>query len=146
MKTFNVLLYKNNKVEYYDVLPYLIECWKDKKDFDNEMKYVVKESNYPENKRKYCLKAWIENKARYMFWARCEYELLLAPWPFGSYRINQDLKNFLTSDFNIEDYSQNIAFYNIIIQDMKKIDVYEQIMMNIDVIVDILWEEIKDGK
>ena len=46
----------------------------------------------------------------------------------------------------IEDYSQNNAFYNIIIQDMKKIDVYEQIMMNIDVIVDILWEEIKDGK
>ena len=146
MKTFNVLLFKNNKVEYYDVLPYFRDRWKDKKDWDSETKAEIKEKNRPDNKRKAFLKKWIIDKARYMFWARCEYEMLLAPWPFGSYRINQDLKNFLTPDFNIEDYSQNNAFYNIIIQDMKKIDVYEQIMMNIDVVVDILWEEIKDGK
>lgn len=35
----------------------------------------------------------------------------------------------------------DIQLCNIIIKDMVKIDAYEQIRMNIDVIVDILYEE-----
>lgn len=143
MKTFNVLLFDNGKVEHYDVLPYFRDCWKNKNDWDKETKAEIKEKNRPDEKRKAFLKKWIIDKARYMFWSRCQYEFLMASWPFGSYRINQELKKFLTPEFDIDDYSQNNTFYNIIIKDMYKIDVYEQIMMNIDVVTDILFEEIK---
>ncbi len=34
-----------------------------------------------------------------------------------------------------------LKFRNIIIRDMAKIDVYEQLMMNIDILVDILYDE-----
>ena len=51
MKTFNVLLFKNNKVEYYDVLPYFRDRWKDKNDWDSETKAEIKEKNRPDNKR-----------------------------------------------------------------------------------------------
>ena len=53
---------------------------------------------------------------------------------------NNKLKDFL-SDFDISDYKQSIDFYNILMTNMYKIDIHEQIMMNIDVINDILSEE-----
>ena len=127
MKTFNVLLYKNNKVEYYDILPYFRSEWK-----QENLKNITDKEDF---------KQWVIGTSQYQFWARCEYEFLMASWPFGSYKINQDLNKFITSEFNINDYQQNINFYNILMQDMYKIDIHEQIMMNIDIIVDILWEE-----
>ena len=138
MKTFNVLLFENGKIEHYDVLPYFRKCWEDK--FDLEEKNEIKEKNRPENKRKHLLKAWIIHKSQYMFWARCQYEFLIASWPFGSKRMFDELHEFLPK-FNIDDYMHHIDFDNIIIRDMYKIDIHEQIMMNIDVITDILHDE-----
>lgn len=134
MRTFKVLLYDNNKIEHYDVLPYFRNCWKEK--YQKKEKQEIKES-----KSKELLKKWIIDRSRYMYWARCEYECLIAHWPFGSYRIVGDLKKFFASEFNIEEIDDRIKFYNIIMQDMYKIDVHEQIMMNIDIITDILAEE-----
>ena len=62
------------------------------------------------------LKEWIKRTSRYNFWARCQYEFLTAPWPYREDKL---------------------------IEDMKKIDVHEQIMMNIDIITDILFNEFK---
>lgn len=135
MKTFKVLLHNNNKIEHYDVLPYFRNCWKEKK-YQKKEKQEIKES-----KSKGLLKKWIIDRSRYMYWARCEYECLIAHWPFGSYRIKEDLKKFFASEFDIEKIEDNIKFYNIIMQDMCKIDIHEQIMMNIDIITDILAEE-----
>lgn len=134
MKTFKVLLYDNNKIEHYDVLPYFRNCWKEK--------YYKKEKTEIRNtKSKELLKKWIIDRSRYMYWARCQYECLIAHWPFGSYRIKEDLKKFLTPEFDIEKIDDSIKFYNILMQDMCKIDIHEQIMMNIDIITDILAEE-----
>ena len=71
-----------------------------------------------------------------MFWARCEYEFLMASWPFGSYNFREEMKKFLKNPINLDDYTQCFNFENIIIADMHKIDIHEQIMMNIDIIVD----------
>ena len=56
--------------------------------------------------------------------------------------MNKKVRQLITNkDFDLGDYQDNINFYNAIMCDMHKIDIYEQIMMNIDIIVDILWEE-----
>lgn len=130
-RQFNVLHLKfnNKKIEYCDVLPYFRDCWKEGR---------FKKEDVTDKKS---LKEWIKRSSQYQFWTRCQYEFLIAPWPLGSYKINQDLNKFITPEFNINDYRQNIDFYNILMQDMHKIDIHEQIMMNIDIIVDILWEE-----
>lgn len=108
---FNVLEYNWNRRENvaYDVMPYFRNNWKSKNfNFDKDK---VKDRK--------TLKEWIERCSRYMFWARCEYEFLMAPWPYR--------------DDTLKD-------------DMKKIDVHEQIMMNIDVITELLFNEFKLNK
>ncbi len=53
----------------------------------------------------------------------------------------EDVKQFLKSNPDIYNIDDNRKLKNIIIRDMVKIDAYEQIMMNIDIIVDILYDE-----
>lgn len=125
---FHVLEYNFNsrKCKYRDVIPYFIEKWNDKKlDSFEKSKVKTKED----------LKKWIESASRYQFWSRCEYEFLMAPWPLGSYRIKEELKKL---DLNDIDKS----FFDIVNSfciDMEKIDIHDQIMMNIDIITELLW-------
>lgn len=132
-KCFNVLEYNINShtKKEYDVLPYFRDSWKNKR-FSKEKENV---------KDKKTLKEWIKSCSQYNFWSRCEYEFLMAPWPMGRYKTNQELKELLATGFDVTNYEQNIKFYNIIMRDMYKIDVHEQIMMNIDIITDILFDE-----
>lgn len=92
-------------------------------------------------KTKSQLKEWVKGWGRYQFRARCEYEFLMALWPFGTRRLKEDIKQFLKSNPDIDNIDDDRKLRNIIIQDMEKIDAYEQIMMNIDIIVDILYDE-----
>lgn len=136
MVKFNVIQFNftHNRVIHYDVLPYFREEWKNK--------YHIEEKNkIKETKSKELLKHWIINRSSYRFWGRCEYEHLVATWPFGSYKIKEDLKKLLTPEFDIEKLNDSIKFYNILMQDMEKIDIHEQIMMNIDIITNILYNE-----
>lgn len=137
MKTllkFNVLNYDFNKIEKYDVLPY----------FRNEWKNRTSQSQNIKSKDE--LKKWIEDKSRYMYWSRCEYEFLMASWPFGSLKMHNEIKEFFKKPQDLDDYSTIIDFDNIVIRDMQKIDIHTQIMMNIDVITNILYEEFKLDK
>lgn len=139
LKKFNVIRYDYpGKVKHYDVLPYFRDRWKEKGKFakDERAKVVDKAT----------LKSWIIARSQYQFWGRCEYEHCLATWPIGSKRVKDKLKTLLTPDFNLDDYSQSIDFYNVILMDMEKIDVHDQIMMNIDIITDILAVEFKIEK
>jgi hypothetical protein len=54
------------------------------------------------------------------------------------------LKN--NPDLDIDNFIKAIEFENIIIKDMEKIDVHQQIMMNINTIVDILYQEFEFDK
>ena len=143
MKKFKVLIYKNEKVEHYDVLPYFRNCWKEK--YNKEEKEAIKQAKQPA-KRKQLFKEYIISRSKYMFWARCEWEMLLANWPFGSYRLRTEMNEFLKNPVNLDDYTQYLNFENIIIADMQKIDVHHQIEMNINIIVDILYKEFKLDK
>lgn len=138
MKQFNVIQFDftHRKIIHYDILPYFREEWKDK--YHKEEKNKIKET-----KSKELLRRWIIDRSSYRFQARCEYEHLVASWPFGSYKIKEDLKKLLTLDFDIEKLDDSIKFYNILMQNMDKIDIHDQIMMNIDIITDILYNEFR---
>lgn len=135
-ETFKVLNYNgfNQQIEQYDVLPYFRNSWKNRS-FD-----VI------QVKTKSDLKMWIESASRYMYWARCEYEFLMASWPFGSKNMYNEVKEFFKTPKDLDDCSTRIDFDNIVIRDMQKIDIHEQIMMNIDIITEILYKEFKLDK
>ena len=136
-KEFKVLLmdFNRKKYEAYDVLPYFRNIWRGHR-FNWDKDYNKIQVNTNEQ-----LKELIIDCARYQFWARCEYEFLMASWPFGSHSMTEEMKEFLKTNPDIDNYDDDLRFCNIIIRDMVKIDVYEQLMMNIDILVDILNDE-----
>lgn len=99
-KPFYTIIYDINKREFepYDVMPYLINEYKNKK----------KKKKHPTTFDEF--KKFIEGASMYMYWARCEYEIILTSWP------NEDKS--------------------------KKIDIHQQIMMNIDIVTNVLMENV----
>lgn len=119
IKKFNVLNWDFNRdqIEHYDVLPYFRRCYDErkKKAKGKKIQKILEEN--PDMKKYYGVpatfdefKQFITDESLYMFWSRCQYEMIVHGWPVR--------KN---------DY---------------KIDIHEQVMMNLDVIAGILWEEI----
>lgn len=148
MKQFNVLTWNFNRdqLEYYDVIPYLVNCYKERvarvkedearswgdvnenckthfgEDMSDEFRNFINKAygdvdlyykthfGIPETFDEF--KSFIESESNYMFWSRCEWEMIIHGWPVRK-------NNY-------------------------KIDVHEQIMMNIDVITEILMDEVKE--
>jgi hypothetical protein len=136
-KKFNVLLrdFNKKKPTFYDVLPYFRREWEEGPyNWDKDYKEVPV-------KTKEELKKWIKERSQYQFWSRCEYEFLIAKWPFGGWKLTEDMEKFITTNPNLKDHKTNIDMCNIITKDMDVIDVHEQIMMNIDIVTDILYDE-----
>lgn len=131
MKSFNVIKYDLNrkKFESYDIMPYLLETWKEFKDKYWEMQATDPE--FMENPSQYWklpvtfeeYKQWVDNQLQYQYWARFQYELILSPWPCKE---NEDGEMIL---------DPNIA---------EKWDVYKQCQMNLDIITQIFSENIDD--
>jgi hypothetical protein len=136
-KKFNVLLWNvnSNKIEHYDILPFFREEWKDRPynwgiNFEKEP-ITTKEQ----------LEKWIKRLSQYQFCGRCEYEFLVGSWPFGKHKTTEKIIDFFSEEKDLNNLNENINFYNIITSEMVKIDAHEQIIMNIDIITDILFEE-----
>ena len=70
-KKFNVIIYNINskEFEYYNIIPYLLSCYK-------------KEKSKPKTFDEF--KEFIKNESMYQWWSRCEYEIVLSPWPYTS--------------------------------------------------------------
>lgn len=68
MKQFNVIIYNINRKRFESY---------------NVMNFFVKEYNEEENKPKTFdeFKEFVERKSRWMFWSKCEYEIILSDWP-----------------------------------------------------------------
>ena len=99
IKPFNVINFEINssKFEAYNVMPYLVSCYKKEK--KNKRPVTFDE-----------FKEFIKSKSMYMYWSRCEYEIILSEWSSNNHS--------------------------------KKIDIYWQIMNNIDVVTNILMENV----
>ena len=68
MKSFYVIWWDFNKSEPepYDIIPYLLECFDKAKD-------------KPHTHDEFC--EFIKKKSMYMWWSRCEYEIIISNWP-----------------------------------------------------------------
>ncbi len=97
IKPFYVINYDINAQKFikYDIMPYLTNCYKTIKNKEKKPKTLDE------------FKKFVEKNSLYMYWARCEYEIILLDWPCQ--------------------------------KDKKKIDIHWQIMNNIDVISEILF-------
>lgn len=118
-KFYYVLIwdFNSDSLKHYDVLPYFRDCFAERKAKSKSKRRQRLLAANPELKKHFGvpatleeMKVFIENESLYMFWSRCEWEMIIHGWPAR--------KN---------DY---------------KIDVHEQIMMNIDVLADLLYKEL----
>lgn len=110
--------FNNGKLDKYDIMPVIYRRIYDKKGNLSKDFYIYdNDFNRISVNTKELLYDFVKNELRYHFWSKCEYEFVVIDWP------NRD---------TIEE-SRPI-----------KIDVYEQVEPNIPIIVDLLWEEIKD--
>lgn len=123
-KKFNVLIWDFNKdnIEHYDVLPHFRRCY-EKRVVDH--KATVKKAWWK--------KAGDEEKAEYL-------KFFFIPKTFD------DFKTFVEEESRYQFWAR--CEYEMIcsgwpVQKKEyKLDVHEQIMMNIDVVAEILWKEL----
>lgn len=103
---FNCIIYDYNRrtFEPYDIMTYLMREWAGQK------KHRRTRAELPKTMTE--LQEWVKRWAQYQFWSRCEYEVILTPWP-----PNKDVAS--------------------------KIDVYDQIKMNLPIITEIFARNIK---
>lgn len=80
VKAFNVLNWdiNANKLISYNVLPYFIreytELAKDKRPVTDEQ-----------------WREFVRRKGMYMYWSRCEYEIIISPWPTQDKEVKIDI-------------------------------------------------------
>lgn len=118
MTRFYVLTwdFTKDQLRHYDVLPYFRNCFAKRKEKSKGKRRKLLAEN-PEMRKYYEvpatleeMKVFIENESLYMFWSRCEWEMVVHGWPAR--------------------------------KESHKLDVHEQIMMNINVIADLLYKEL----
>lgn len=109
MKSFYVINYDFNrkKFEPYDIIPYLVDKYDELVKQNNEGDFYYK---VPKTKTEFS--EFIKRESMYMWWSRCEYEILLADFPNKSV--------------------------------IEKWDIYQQVMMNIDVITELIMNEVNN--
>ena len=124
MRTFNVIGYDFNSKEFvpYNIIPYLVSQYKIKRD---------KPKTFDE------FKEFVEKESMYQWWARCEYEIVLGPWPYTlspSERVKEEN--------NVEAWKEHWKKH---LNECQKIDVHYQVMMNLDIITALVLDSILNG-
>lgn len=89
VKYFNVILYDPNKNRFvqYDVIPYFINCYKEKK--------KDKPKTFEE------FRDFVKARSQYMYWARCQYEIILSDWPCGKTTYKLDVHEQIMNNIDL---------------------------------------------
>lgn len=125
MNKFNVIIYDFNSKKFttYDVLPYLRNTYEERVVRHKELLKKIKRSKILDESildDKYNkvpvtfndFKEFVKSESQYQFWSRCEYEIILSDWPPSNPPIEE------------------------------KWDVFDQIMMNHDIVTKLLMEDV----
>ena len=129
---FNVIIENNGRFEPYNIMIYLKDRWvnfvKRYNEFIKDPDFDVNDSywKYPKTFEEF--KVWVDNHLKYQYWSRCEYELVLSSWP--SYELDEDTDKYQKGTLVIPNGKG------------KKIDIYEQCKMNLDIITRIFMENV----
>lgn len=88
MKPFNVIIYNINrkKFEPYNIMDFFVEEYKEEK-------------NKPTTFATF--KKFIERKSKWMFWSRCEYEIILTDWPPSGVKEKWDIHRQIMMNIDI---------------------------------------------
>ena len=91
MKSFYVIINNFNKgtFEPYDVMPYL-------------MTEYNKAKNKPSTTEEF--KKFVEKEAKYQWWSRCEYEIIISDWPGMEINDKWDIYRQLMMNIDIVTY------------------------------------------
>ena len=86
----------------------------------------------------------LKRSLRYYFWGKSQYEVVITSWPVYINRAELDRLNT-----EYEEYNNKWGHYpydiNIVPDVGEKIDIYNQVMMNFDIFVDMIWREKNDA-
>lgn len=104
MIEFKVINWDTNsdRLVHYDVMPYI---YSEFEKYRKRNKLAIKNVTFEE------LKKFINDTAKYRYWSRCEYEVIVTGWPVS--------------------------------KNTYKLDVYEQIKMNLDNITQLMLEDLQ---
>ena len=125
-KEFNVIIYNinNKKFEPYNIIPYLVSRYN-------------KKENKPKTFDEF--KEFVKNESLYQWWSRCEYEIILGPWPYTSSPSERYDKK---GENDVEAWKEHWEKH---LDECKKIDVHYQVMMNLDVITTLVMDSVING-
>lgn len=98
MKSFNVIWqdYNAQKFEPYDIMRYFVREYTESK---------IKPKTFDE------FREFVERKSRYMYWSRCEYEIILAGWPNTDTKEKWDIHKQIMMNLDI---ITNILMENVL--------------------------------
>lgn len=122
MKEFFILLhdFNRNTIDKHDIMHYLVHTYNDCKR-DGNWWPCVDSFKSPETFEEF--KIFVKCASMHMYWARCQYEWLMLHWPPGNTDTLEDCQKYLDTAI--------------------KVDAYEQVKMNLDVITSIFMENVK---
>lgn len=99
---FYVIIEDNGRFKEYDVMNYLMNQWnywleKRKKDVPTTFEALME---------------WLKHEAQYMWWARCQYEIILSDWPNQSRKEKWDIYRQLMMNHRLvtEVFAENVNF------------------------------------
>ncbi|NCA67284.1 MAG: hypothetical protein EOM87_04380 [Clostridia bacterium] len=127
---FVMVNFNRNRIETFDVIAVLKNIYVNLrvKDRPTDRKSLIE---------------FIEHAGKYHFLAKCEYEVIVGPWPYYDW-LNR-VKDITAR--NLEDYeatlSEIVEIEKKQLVEFVKIDVWDQIEINIEVIADILFRVLK---
>ena len=79
--------FNSDNIEYYDIMPFLIDSYKRIK------------KNKPKTFDE--IKEFIINESRYRFWSRCEYEVIITGWPKQKREVKIDIFNQIMENIDV---------------------------------------------
>lgn len=126
MKIFNVIVHNFNSKEFepYNIIPYLVSRYN-------------KKENKPKTFDEF--KEFVKNESLYQWWSRCEYEIILGPWPYTSSPSERYDKK---GEDDVEAWKEHWKKH---LKECEKIDVHYQVMMNLDVITNLVMDSVING-
>jgi hypothetical protein len=99
--------------EAYDVMPYFMNAWR----YDATHKHT--KDKMPKDLKE--LRKWVEDKSRYMYWARCEYEIIICGWPNEDTKAKWDIHKqlMMNLDLLVRIIAENVEFDKFIAKNKK---------------------------